>query len=161
MLAALVAAILLASYPYLAPRYLQRRGPARPVQPPVARFEDNMLLAGYRLEQPAGARTVRLTLIWQALAPVQGDYTVFTHLLDARAVLQGQKDAKPLAGARPTITWARGEVLVDVYEIPLAPAAGAGSYVWSGPVPAGEGPARAPVAPQPGATEVRVPVAIR
>ena len=63
---------------------------------------------------------------------MQGDYTVFTHLLDSKGVLQGQKDNKPLAGARPTVTWTRGEVLVDVYDIALAPAGAApAATFWS------------------------------
>ena len=161
-LAALVVAILLASYPYLAPRNIRAADLPDPSRAPVARFEDSILLADYRIEQPAGARTVRLTLYWQALALIQGDYTVFTHLLDAQGARQGQKDAKPLAGARPTATWARGEVLVDVYEIALSPQAVAGAYVLELGLYQPEKDRRVPqMAPQAGATEIRIPVAIR
>jgi hypothetical protein len=161
MLAALVAAILLASYPYLAPRNIHAADLPDASRTPLARFEDSILLLDHRLEQPTGARTVRLTLCWQALAPVQGDYTVFTHLLDAQGTLQGQKDAKPLAGARPTITWARGEALVDVYEITLSPQATAGAYVLVLGLYQPEKDRRVPqVAPRAGATEIRLPVTI-
>ncbi|MDP3046957.1 MAG: glycosyltransferase family 39 protein [Chloroflexota bacterium] len=162
VMAALVAAILLASYSYLAPRNIRAADLPDPSRAPVARFEDSILLADYHLEQPAGARTIRLTLFWQALAPVQGDYTVFTHLLDAQGAQQGQKDAKPLAGARPTTTWARGEVLVDVYEIALSPQAVAGAYVLEMGLYQPEKDRRVPqVAPKVGATEIRLPVAVR
>jgi hypothetical protein len=162
ILAALVAAILLASYSYLAPSNIRAADLPDPSRAPVARFEDSILLADYRLEQPAGARTVRLTLTWQALAPVQGDYTVFTHLLDAQGVLRGQNDAKPLAGARPTTTWARGEVLVDVCEIPLSPAAVAGEYILLMGLYQPEKDRRVPqVAPRLAATEIRLPLTIR
>jgi hypothetical protein len=161
-LAALVAAVLLASYPYLAPRNLGAAGLPDPSRAPVARFEDNIVLADSLVEQLAGARTVRLTLTWQALAPVQGDYTIFTHLLDGQGALQGQKDAKPLGGARPTNTWMRGEVLVDVFEIALSPQAAAGVYVLEMGLYQPEKDRRVPqVAPLLGATEVRLPVAIR
>jgi hypothetical protein len=161
MLAALVAAILLASYSYLTPQNIRAADLPDPSRAPVARLEDSIVLIDYRLEQPAGARRVRLTLCWQALAPVQGDYTVFTHLLDAQGVLQGQNDAKPLAGARPTTTWARGEVLVDVFEISLSPAAVAGEYVLQMGLYQPEKDRRVPqVAPQPGATEIRLPLTI-
>jgi hypothetical protein len=162
MQAALVAAILLASYPYLAPRNIRAADLPDPSRAPVARLEDSIVLVDYRLEQPASARTVRLTLYWQALAPVQGDYTVFSHLLDAQGVLRGQKDAKPLDGARPTTTWTRGELLVDVYEIPLSPQAVAGAYVLRMGLYQAEKDRRVPqVSPQLGATEIRLPLTIR
>ena len=127
-LAAVLAAVLLASYPYLSPRTIPAAVLPDLSRPPVARFQDGLLLAGYRVDQPAGARVLRVTLTWQALAPVAQDYTVFTHLVDAAGKQVGQKDARPLNGARPTNTWLPGEVVSDTLEIALAPEAGPGSY---------------------------------
>ena len=40
----------------------------------------------------------------------------------------GQKDAPPLSGAAPTDRWESGEVVVDRYQIQLAPDAPRGHY---------------------------------
>jgi hypothetical protein len=72
---------------------------------------------------------VRLTLYWQCVAEMTTSYTVFTHLLDVDNVVRGQVDQPPLAGEAPTTSWVEGEVIADVYEIPLSPDAPAGPYV--------------------------------
>jgi 4-amino-4-deoxy-L-arabinose transferase-like glycosyltransferase len=72
---------------------------------------------------------IKLTLYWQALAPIKTDYTVFTHLLDAQGMMRGQKDSPPLQGSYPTSAWQVGERLVDHYEIAVDPAAPNGACV--------------------------------
>lgn len=73
--------------------------------------------------------SLRLVLYWEALAPPEKSYTVFTHLLDPQGVLRGQKDSLPLDGSYPTNLWQVGERIVDRYDIPLDPAAPAGDYL--------------------------------
>ena len=40
----------------------------------------------------------------------------------------GQSDSTPQSGGLPTTTWVPGEVIVDVYEVPVVSEAGPGSY---------------------------------
>lgn len=161
-LAALLAATILASSPYLSPHTIPAAALPDPARPPTARFEDNVLLLGSSVEQPPGARRLELTLQWQALARIQGDYTVFTHLLDAQGRLQGQKDAPPLGGTRPTSSWLPGEYLTDTYEIALSPEAEPGEYVLElGLYQLPQGQRLRQVAPASGATEVRLSVQVR
>ncbi len=72
--------------------------------------------------------TLRLTLYWQALAKIEEDYTVFTHLLDEEGRVFGGKDNPPVRGTAPTGLWLEGEFIQDVYEIAVQPDAPAGEY---------------------------------
>ncbi len=64
-----------------------------------------------------------LTLYWQAVGPVDGDYTVFVHLLGQYDRVLTQRDTAPGLGARPTSHWEPGQVLADPYLLPLPEAA--------------------------------------
>ncbi|MGB5932309.1 MAG: hypothetical protein WBH57_04475, partial [Anaerolineae bacterium] len=72
--------------------------------------------------------TLHLTLYWQALAKMERDYTVFTHLTDKEGRIWGQKDNFPAGGTRPTSRWLVGEIVVDEYDIPLRGDAPPGEY---------------------------------
>jgi len=65
----------------------------------------------------------RLTLYWQALAPMDTSYTAFVHSLSNDGQLLAQVDSIPLNGARPTTGWLPGEILTDSYTLPLSAAA--------------------------------------
>ncbi len=82
-------------------------------------------LLGYDLSTDAVApgETLALTLTWRALTEMETDYTVFTHLLAADGSMAGQQDRQPIWGSYPTSLWARGEVVTDVYTIPVSPTA--------------------------------------
>jgi arabinofuranosyltransferase len=77
----------------------------------------------------AGASTAHpgdvlpLTLYWQALGPVDVDYTVFVHLLGRHDRVIAQRDAPPGLGAQPTSRWASGQVIADPYLLVLPEAA--------------------------------------
>jgi hypothetical protein len=86
-----------------------------------ARLGDVIELVGYTLE-PTGAvvqpgDTLRLTLVWRCLRPIERPYTVFTHLLDSGQQVRGQKDNPPVGGRYPTTLWVPDEIVVDPYEI--------------------------------------------
>jgi mannosyltransferase len=83
---------------------------------------DRIRLLGYAVssEQIAPGETLLLTLYWQALAPVQKRYTVFTHLLDENGQIQAQMDSEPQGGGYPTDRWAVGEVVTDNYALTVA-----------------------------------------
>jgi len=71
---------------------------------------------------------LQLTLFWQGLGEIGERYKVFTHLLDGRAHIVGQRDAEPIAGERPTTMWEEGEVIADNYGVLVMPATPPGEY---------------------------------
>jgi 4-amino-4-deoxy-L-arabinose transferase-like glycosyltransferase len=82
------------------------------------RFGEAIALRGYRL---SGGSTPALTLYWEALAVVDGDYTVFVHVVDGQGQLVAQSDAPPRAGQYPTWAWGRGEVIEDTHPLDALP----------------------------------------
>ncbi|MFW6062771.1 MAG: protein O-mannosyl-transferase family [Chloroflexota bacterium] len=60
-----------------------------------------------------------VTLTWQALAPIDENYTVFVQVVDAQNQIVGQVDSWPLQGTYPTSQWRAGEVIEDGYQIQL------------------------------------------
>lgn len=117
MLAFFVALPVVASYNYLAPRFVD----FTPTRPQLAIFGDNEIaLLDYRIVGPLrhGA-TVRLHLTWQALRPIYRDYTVFVHAVHADGKTWGQEDSKPQDGALPTIKWTVGQVVSDTHTIQI------------------------------------------
>jgi hypothetical protein len=56
------------------------------------------------------------------------DYVVFTHLLASDGSMTGQRDNQPVGGAYPTSLWLTGEVITDVYEIPVRADAAPGEH---------------------------------
>jgi hypothetical protein len=88
-----------------------------------ARFGDFAELVGYDL--PAGEVTagqpLPLTLYWRGLEGTSPtNYLVFTHLFAQDGRLIAQHDGPPGAGARPTSSWAAGEVIVDPHPMAFA-----------------------------------------
>jgi hypothetical protein len=117
MLTFFVALPVAASYGYLAPRFLD----FTPTRPQIGIFgNDEIALLDYRMVGPLrhGA-TIRLHLTWQALRPIDHDYTVFVHAVDTDGKIWGQEDAKPQDGALPTIKWTPGQVISDTHTIQI------------------------------------------
>ncbi len=108
-----------------------RRFEAPPIgQPLQARLGQVVEFLGYDLEaadlKPGGS--LPLTLYWRALAEIETSYTVFVHLLDENDRIWGQRDSMPGGGDLPTTGWVEGEVIVDGYEVLVAPDAPVGVY---------------------------------
>jgi 4-amino-4-deoxy-L-arabinose transferase-like glycosyltransferase len=59
------------------------------------------------------AQVLPLTLYWQPVGPVSGDYTVFVHFLGPDGERYAQADGPPLQGLQPTTHWLAGETLPD------------------------------------------------
>lgn len=76
-------------------------------------------LRGYDLSIGAANRQFTITLYWQALAPTDTAYTVFTHLVGPNSVIQAQHDGPPAAGRWPTTAWLPGQVIADRHELTL------------------------------------------
>ncbi len=72
---------------------------------------------------PGPGGTVALDVEWQALKPLDRDYTVFFHVLAADDQRYGQLDTMPQAGKLPTSQWQPGEVIRDRYQVEMDPKA--------------------------------------
>jgi hypothetical protein len=72
--------------------------------------------------------SVELVLYWEAIEKPQGNYTVFTHLLDSEGLLWGQKDHRPLHGDYPTNVWNSGDIVRDPHSIKVSPEAPPGNF---------------------------------
>jgi 4-amino-4-deoxy-L-arabinose transferase-like glycosyltransferase len=94
-------------------------------------FGESIRLIGYTLRGqdniPGGG--VNLTLYWQADAPVEYPYSVFTQVIDqSNGTKIGQRDGEPVCNMLPTDRWQPGDIIADRYYIPLAADARPGSY---------------------------------
>ena len=93
-------------------------------------YDDKIALLAIDLpdELPSAGGQLPLTLHWQALSPLDEDYTVFIQLLDENDALVGQIDAWPLQGTYPTSQWQVGETVNDPYLMQLNGELGDGEY---------------------------------
>lgn len=63
---------------------------------------------------------IELALTWQAAEPTETSYLVFVHVIpEAGGEPVTQADRFPVDNLRPTTGWRAGEVLHDVYQLPL------------------------------------------
>jgi 4-amino-4-deoxy-L-arabinose transferase-like glycosyltransferase len=93
-------------------------------------FGDKIALIGYALEGRAvrPGEEIHLTLYWEALAEMERDYTVFTHVIGEQDRIWAQVDSQPQGGAAPTSTWSQGQILVDEYHLLVEPDTPRGVY---------------------------------
>jgi hypothetical protein len=85
----------------------------------TAVFGEQIRLLGSSVTQTAEAVTV--TLVWQALADGQRDYTRFLHLLPPEGGPPvAQEDSYPRQNSYPTGQWTAGEVVAEALSLPLA-----------------------------------------
>ncbi len=91
---------------------------------------DEIAFLGYSLarSEVRAGDVLQLTLFWQALGQMEERYKVFTHVLDSRAHIVGQRDAEPVGGARLTTTWREGEIIADNYGVLVLPATPPGEH---------------------------------
>jgi hypothetical protein len=86
-------------------------------------------LLGYNIE--SGFRpgdNIHLTLFWQCLEEMEQSYTVFTHFIDEKQNIWGQKDNPPVDGFYPTTKWEVGEIVRDQYDLVIPSDAPSGEY---------------------------------
>jgi mannosyltransferase len=104
--------------------------PSPPARPLAYVLGQVIGLQGYDLasDKLRPGDTLNLTLHWSDLAPVDGDYTVFVHILDASDKIIAQRDQSPANGLRPTSSWFPGDTILDQYAIPLPPGLALGDY---------------------------------
>ncbi len=65
-----------------------------------------------------------VALQWRALAEPRASYTVFVHAVNRAGQVVAQQDSTPLRGSFPTTLWQPGDVIQEVYNLGVAPAAG-------------------------------------
>jgi hypothetical protein len=90
---------------------------------------ERVRLLGHNIE--SGFRpgdNIHLTLFWQCQEEMRQDYIVFTHLVDEKQDIWGQKDNPPVDGFYPTSRWEVGEIVRDQYDILISPEAPPGEY---------------------------------
>ena len=99
-------------------------------------FGDQIWLEGYDIQAPAPLRpgdTIRLTLYWRGQQPIAQNYKVFNQLYAADGIMQAQRDGYPVCDGRETWRWDPGELITDVYDIPVKAGAVDGLYpLYSG-----------------------------
>lgn len=106
------------------PLYVAAPGsdPTQPEQPLAARLGDEFELLGYSVYTSSLENSVEVQLYWQALRPVEIDYTAFVQLLDEDNQVMAQADAQPLADLYPTSRWQPGDLMSDRFTLPVSPA---------------------------------------
>lgn len=103
-------------------RFYAPAGPS-PEHPLAVNFDNRLQLAGYSLEpatlasgQPTPAH---LSLYWQVLAPLEGDYSVFVHLTNTKGQVVSQMDFQPFDAIYPTSYWPVGAELREARQFTL------------------------------------------
>jgi len=88
---------------------------------PVAIFGDDQiaLLSVVTAGKPGPGGHVTVLARWQALRPLDQDYTVFFHVETPDRTLWGQTDTMPHDGQFPTSQWPPGQVVTDKYQLTL------------------------------------------
>lgn len=96
---------------------------AAPPPPPAYslsyRFGEAITLSGYDLAHGPDGRSLRVTLHWEAHAPLTASYKVFVHLRTATPGRYTQSDRFPRHNAYPTDVWAVGERITDEHDLTL------------------------------------------
>lgn len=83
-------------------------------QPVGTQFGEGIVLSHASVpETVAQDEPLALTLVWQAIGPIDEDYTVFLHLLTPAGEFVAGQDGQPLHGLYPTSFWAEEERVVD------------------------------------------------
>lgn len=89
-------------------------------QPADIVWDDKIRLLGTAVTPTAAAnQPAHITACWEALAPINTNYTLFVTLLDYQGRPLGQEDMYPGLGTRPTTFWQPGTRFCDQYTIHL------------------------------------------
>jgi hypothetical protein len=89
------------------------------LRPLEVTLEGKVGMVGYDLDTSeawAGGQVI-VTIYWQALAPLDRNNQVFTHLYDG--IIRAQQDGAPECGINPTTRWEPGQIIPDSHIIEL------------------------------------------
>ena len=99
------------------------------IEPIKANFENKIHLLGTNvIDSHIKSGDMEVTLYWQAINPMEADYTIFVQLLDADGKVHAQHDSQPLAGNAPTSTWTPNEIIHDKHVLNIPNDLPAGKY---------------------------------
>jgi hypothetical protein len=84
-------------------------------------FGDQIALVGYKLDRRVvrPGETIRLTLYWQALAPMRENYRVFAHVLGDEDQVWARSDSHLVDGTAPTKEWQPSQAVEDVRKLTI------------------------------------------
>ncbi len=105
--------------------------PANLAPPLNLSFDGQIALLGYELNQTRylPGETVDIQMVWQSLTTMRHRYVGSLHLLDRMMTMQGQVDH--ILGNNfqyPNLLWAPGEIVTDLYQLPIHSQAPPGLY---------------------------------
>ncbi|NLG48944.1 MAG: phospholipid carrier-dependent glycosyltransferase [Chloroflexi bacterium] len=85
-------------------------------------YGDSIRLVAYEMEQTSvrPGETIGVTLYWQALKPMERNYSVYAHLFGRADEPVGQLNTYPGGGNYPTSQWVPGQVIRDRIEVPVS-----------------------------------------
>ncbi|NTV65673.1 MAG: hypothetical protein HGA65_19365, partial [Oscillochloris sp.] len=93
------------------------------------RWERGVVLAGWRLDQPASTGTdLALTLTWQSLELIPKNWVVFAHLLDADDQIIAETNSAPCGATLPFPRWTPGDWVRDPHRMALPSSLPPGRY---------------------------------
>jgi len=93
-------------------------------------FGDKIALVAYEMgrRKVSPGEAIHLALYWRGLAEMEDDYTVFVHLLREGDQIWAGADRQPQGGAARTSNWSKGQIIIDEYELVVAPDAPPDAY---------------------------------
>ncbi len=94
------------------------------------RFAEPFSFEGWELANAAvkPGEPVILLVYWRAAQPLARDYTMFTHLVNARGEMVAGYDGPPRYGKAPTSRWRAGQLISDGIVIPIDASIAPGEY---------------------------------
>ena len=102
-------------------------GTPNPIRVP---FGEAIDLVGYALERRAArpGEVLTIDLYWRARQAIEADYKVSLQLRDASGQMAGQRDERPVDGARDSYSWQPGERITDRHPLRIDDGAQPGGY---------------------------------
>jgi hypothetical protein len=100
---------------------IERESRAQTSTPLPARFGnaivlDSLEVTNSRVKQ---GDAVIVLVRWQAIAPIDKNYTVFVHLVDEKGNVVSGYDGQPRKGYAPTTSWQKNSFLIDSVIVPI------------------------------------------
>lgn len=95
--------------------------PGKYPNPLNVNFGGKIALVGYELDRRMArpGDTIRLTLYWQPLAPMEKNYSVFAQVLGIKDQVWARSDGWPVEGQSPTSHWELDDIVKDVRDLTI------------------------------------------